>query len=552
MGTMEIDKYKSYKTHDLIKKNNYKLPGFYIATKTKLKKFSKKSFFSDFIILEKEIKQNLNLLISDLSNISANQKCKFYRKINILINKRKKQLLDFWAIDVINGFKLLQQANAKKKINAIDIKFATNHHKHAEDVVANLEQHPSIGNDFFQTIIQQLKPEESMTGLENIRKKLLESLESTVSPMDDPKNKIDRMKELFSQAVLYKKRMLNKTLKKPTSGAQAPSMIFSEGQTKPKVKDPDLTADPCYRLRKVADKTSESISENIEAIRPEIRLESEFASDDFNVLKKRIDARIAKYSSPQSPKPLPTSAVEPPKMTPQYKQQAILQDKQEIAARKIYQGASTVAPEVTDSSAPALSPVTQFSMQNANKEKMFDVKLLEDSKGVSLTFADKNPNSSAIVAGAEIMKDAEEIARMKNKEVKGLVIRDYEDDLVAGLAIYCSLASQENEVVFAGELLNSPNEDNVGAYEVALFLQGLWKTKEGKDQLLHLVKDGNDTLQRMVDFAKKDINMHQDLSNRTAYSEKLTKDFYKEFFNSSDPPLIPPPKRPPSNTASAA
>ncbi len=157
---------------------------------------------------------------------------------------------------------------------------------------------------------------------------------------------------------------------------------------------------------------------------------------------------------------------------------------------KVYAGASII---------PSAGNKFTFCI---DKKSAFDVNL-EEAVGMSLTFATKSPNAQAIAAAAGMISDTVGAYNKKSGvRVKQLIIQDYENDLVAGLAIYCSLAGQDKPVCFGdkGAAFNAAGKQN--DKRVFDLLQELYKTPEGRDQLLHLVDDGHQKLTDMVQYAK--------------------------------------------------
>ncbi len=560
------------------------LSSFYMPAKNLLINFPQKLFFSDFIVL----KNNIKTIFASLDT-TTNNSTKIYNKLCKIINKRKQELLELWAIDIIEGFQILQHARDCDEVVIINTKFATNHHAHAVDVIEQAVKYPEAQTAFFKTIAEQLKDPDKMLGMSDIQAKLV-ALTTVNSPIK-PDIRAAKIKELFDSAVQIRRRLLLqeqdkvglfakinaaineaeledlkklkeriehqedefkyitldvKTLDgdKPTQAKmffdhikqQAVAANFAKEEyfagcehnvegvkqalltaidrqlkAKAKLTSPQsphvpvvvkpatsrrslLFGDPYHRLKKVAVKDGEKTREKLQAILPQIDLSVNITQDEFAALQKRLQKRIAKYDQTNAQSGTPTAApsfpleltlVHPLKSAPQERE---LSD-EERAARHIYTGAAT------EQKTPA-----QFSMER-NSAKMFDVFLQPNAQGISLTFANAQPSQEALVAGAEVIKDAVELVTMKKKKVKELVVSGFADDLFSGLAIYCSLACQNNPVRLDEEILFKQTPDNKGFYEAAELLKRLSQSEEGRKILIELIKNNNEKLKEVVEVA---------------------------------------------------
>ena len=238
---------------------------------------------------------------------------------------------------------------------------------------------------------------------------------------------------------------------------------------------PQITVGYYERLRKVEQK--EHITTNV---KPYIHLNQELTTQELAGLKTRAASRVHKFGEEQLTKTSPTNK-------DKWESKAKEWDDKLKSAQKVYHEAK-VEEKGTSS----------FGMTFTSKDSL-EVGLQD--KGVAVTFSKGVPSPNALVAGAEIINDAVKMAQ-KKQNIAGLVIKDYESNLLGGLAIFCSLACQDKPVRFDGNALAAATKDNIGYFEVGQYLQGLAKTKSGRDQLMHMIEDDNITLKTMVDWAK--------------------------------------------------
>jgi hypothetical protein len=145
-----------------------------------------------------------------------------------------------------------------------------------------------------------------------------------------------------------------------------------------------------------------------------------------------------------------------------------------------------------------------------NDKSAFDVQLEKD--GISITFSDKGPQAQSIAAAAGMMHDIVDTYNQKKEgsRVKALVIKDYESDLITGMAIFCSLACQKKPVEF--DNYEKAFAKSPGERVVADLLQELAKTPEGRDRLLNLVDDGHGQLKDIVAYAHSSKCSKEDLA----------------------------------------
>ena len=210
---------------------------------------------------------------------------------------------------------------------------------------------------------------------------------------------------------------------------------------------------------------------------PSIKIEiPDIIPEEFAALKKELISAVDTYKQPMTDVPtgMDRSTVD--------------------SYNKVYKGGSI----------PENSDPNSFAFKIGD-QSAFDVQL--EQGGISINFSDKGPQAQAIAAAAGMMHDIVDTYNQKKagSRIKALVIKDYEDDLVAGMAIFCSLACQKKPVEFD----NYDKSFAEGSAErvVADLLQGL-----SRNDLLKLVEDDHRTLNSMVAYVKQSKCSKEDLA----------------------------------------